>query len=579
MKRKLVCILLCLACVVTCGIFAGCEDVETNTPADGSTGTDTSSVDRSSMTLTLWVPTSDDTTEEAIYAVEEAINAITQAEFDTAVKLYAIPTSQYDKTVKERLELIQKRTEEEEQLAIDKRKEEIEAAKNGETLVEESSAYENPNMDGDLSLVVRGASGYSNVEKNQMDIFLIRGEADFNYYADNFFLSELNEEISGNSKVLNTYIFPDFLTAATIDGTLYGIPNNHEVGEFTYFLVNKRLVAEEYLDPDKLTSLADCESFIEDVANYHKDVTPVYGDYSPSYYRFWSGNDQDTFSVLASRVTYETKIENVSFDNIFTINNYTKNYSLYKKFKEKNYVSTGDVAEFGVGYVTCTADEVKQYEDDYYINIFKRPMGTSADYLENVFAVSNYTKSTSRSMEIITMLNTDTELRTILQYGAEGIHWKYDEENSDIIVKLSDEYKMNIYETGNLYMTYPDYGVGLDYWETAKQQNLMSYIPVTYALTDYVNEYNQDSINKINQLSAQIWAQMESMTSEEFDNNISKFAAQVNSSEAFQKLTYIPSDSDAKKGRTPENGWTPEGSLVYMWQEYVNQINGTDSNG
>lgn len=579
MKRKLVCILLCLACVVTCGIFAGCEDVETNTPADGSTGTDTSSVDRSSMTLTLWVPTSDDTTEEAIYAVEEAINAITQAEFDTAVKLYAIPTSQYDKTVKERLELIQKRTEEEEQLAIDKRKEEIEAAKNGETLVEESTAYENPNMDGDLSLVVRGASGYSNVEKNQMDIFLIRGEADFNYYADNFFLSELNEEISGNSKVLNTYIFPDFLTAATIDGTLYGIPNNHEVGEFTYFLVNKRLVAEEYLDPDKLTSLADCESFIEDVANYHKDVTPVYGDYSPSYYRFWSGNDQDTFSVLASRVTYETKIENVSFDNIFTINNYTKNYSLYKKFKEKNYVSTGDVAEFGVGYVTCTADEVKQYEDDYYINIFKRPMGTSADYLENVFAVSNYTKSTSRSMEIITMLNTDPELRTILQYGAEGIHWKYDEENSDIIVKLSDEYKMNIYETGNLYMTYPDYGVGLDYWETAKQQNLMSYIPVTYALTDYVNEYNQDSINKINQLSAQIWAQMESMTSEEFDNNISKFAAQVNSSEAFQKLTYIPSDSDAKKGRTPENGWTPEGSLVYMWQEYVNQINGTDSNG
>ena len=412
-----------------------------------------------------------------------------------------------------------------------------------------------------------------------MDIFLIRGEADFNYYADNFFLSELNEEISGNSKVLNTYIFPDFLTAATIDGTLYGIPNNHEVGEFTYFLVNKRLVAEEYLDPDKLTSLADCESFIEDVANYHKDVTPVYGDYSPSYYRFWSGNDQDTFSVLASRVTYETNIENVSFDNIFTINNYTKNYSLYKKLKEKNYVSTGNVAEFGVGYVTCTADEVKQYEDDYYINIFKRPMGTSADYLENVFAVSNYTKSTSRSMEIITMLNTDTELRTILQYGAEGIHWKYDEENSDIIVKLSDEYKMNIYETGNLYMTYPDYGVGLDYWETAKQQNLMSYIPVTYALTDYVNEYNQDSINKINQLSAQIWAQMESMTSEEFDNNISKFAAQVNSSEAFQKLTYIPSDSDAKKGRTPENGWTPEGSLVYMWQEYVNQINGTDSNG
>lgn len=577
MKRKLVCILLCLAFVVTCGMFAGCEDATSNKPADGSTGTDTSIGDRSSMTLTLWVPTSDDTTEEAIYAVEEAINAITQAEYDTAIKLYAVPTSEYDKTVKDRLEFIAKRTEEEEQLAIKKRKEEIEAAKKGETLVEESTAYVNPNMDGDLSLVVRGASGYTNVERNQLDIFLIRGENNFNYYVDNMLLSELNEEISGNSKVLNSYIFPSFLTAATVDGTLYGIPNNHEVGEFTYFLVNKRLVAEEYLDPDKLTNLADCESFIEDVAKYHKDVTPVYGEYSPSYYRFWSGNDQDTFSVLTSRVTYETKIENVTFDNIFTINNYTKNYSLYKKLKEKNYVSTGDVKEFGVGYVTCTADEVKQYEDEYYVNVFKRPMGTSADYLQNVFAISTYTKSVPRSMEIITMLNTDPELRTILQYGAQGTHWKYDEEDSGIIVKLSDEYKMNIYETGNLYMTYPDYGIGLDHWETAKKQNLMSYIPVTYALTDYVNEYNSESIKKIDQLSAQIWAQMEAMTYEEFNNSISKFTAQVNSSEAFQKLTYIPSDNDANKGRTPENGWYAEGSIANMWQEYVNMINGTDT--
>ncbi len=577
MKRKLVCILLCIAAVVTCGMFAGCEDVSNNSQTDTTGDGTNTAVDRSSMTLTLWVPTSDDTTEEAIYAVEEAINAVTQSEFDTAVKLYAIPTSQYDQVIKDRLLMIQKRVQDEDKQAIDRRKAEIEAAKNGETLVDETTAYENPNMDGDLSLVVRGATGYTNVEKNQLDIFLVRGESDFNYYSENFLLSELNEELTGNSKVLNTYIFPDFLTAATLDGTLYGIPNNHEVGEFTYFLVNKRLVAEEYLDPDKLTSLSECETFIEDVAKYHTDVTPVYGDYSPSYYRFWSTKDQDTFSVLASRVTYDTKIEGVSFDNVFSINNYTKNYGLYKKFKEKNYVSTGDVGEFGVGYVTCTADEVKKYEDDYYINVFKRPEGKSSDYLENVFAVSTFTKSVPRSMEIITMLNTDTKLRTILQYGAEGTHWKYDEENSDIIVKLSDEYKMNIYETGNIYMTYPDYGVGLDYWKTAKEQNLMSYIPVTYALKDYVNDYNRDAMTKLESLSSQIWNQMESMSYEEYTANISQFETQVNSSEAFQKLTYIPADNDEKRGRTQENGWYTDGSLAYMWQEYVKAINGDDS--
>ena len=126
-------------------------------------------------------------------------------------------------------------------------------------------------------------------------------------------------------------------------------------------------------------------------------------------------------------------------------------------------------------------------------------------------------------------------------------------------------------------MTYPDYGVGLDYWKTAKEQNLMSYIPVTYALKDYVNDYNRDAMTKLESLSSQIWNQMESMSYEEYTANISQFETQVNSSEAFQKLTYIPADNDEKRGRTQENGWYTDGSLAYMWQEYVKAINGDDS--
>ena len=578
MKKKLVCLLLCAVMLFTGIMSTGCSGLGTGTSTD-TTGSEEQEISRSSMTLTLWVPVGEGTTEESLWQVEEAINRVTQTEFDTAIKLYGVPDAEYEKVMEERLNTIATRVEKEEQDAINKRQEQIEAAQKGETYVEGTTEYVNPNMDGDYSLVVRGATGYTNVERNQLDIFLIRGEETYVKYANNFMIENLNEELTGASKVLNNFIYPDFLTAAQIDGAVYGIPNNHAVGEYTYFLVNKDLVEKEFLDPSRLTSLADCKDFIEDVAEYHEGYVPVYGNYSPSYYKYWNGSkNEEQFSVLASRVLYSSKPEDVTFDNIFAYNNFTSNYYLYKLFTEKGYVNTSSTIpeKFGVGYITCTASEIQKYAEDYHINVYVRPEGDKSDYLQSMFAVSSFTKSVGRSMEVITLLNTDTRLRTILQYGAEGTHWKYDEENQNIIVKMADGYNMNLEDTGNVYMTYPDYGVGLDAWGIAKEHNLQSYMAATLPFTEYVNEYNQENFKKLDALSKRIWGEMQSMTAEEFQSSIGKYQAEVNNSDAFQKLTYMPSESDAVKGRTEEKGWYPAGSLAYMWQEYCVSIYGEE---
>ena len=152
MKKKLVCFLLCVCMLAGTFLMTGCTTAgdADGSNAEGTTG-DASNHVRSSMTLSLWVPTSEDTTEEALYAVEEAINQITQPEYETAVKLYAIPDSQYDQVVKDRLALLETRIKESEQKAIEERKKQIEAAKRGEAYVAETTEYENPNMD--LSLI------------------------------------------------------------------------------------------------------------------------------------------------------------------------------------------------------------------------------------------------------------------------------------------------------------------------------------------------------------------------------------------------------------------------------------------
>ncbi|MCI8472029.1 MAG: hypothetical protein HFE65_02870 [Clostridiales bacterium] len=586
MKHKFLCVLLCICMLASTGLLSSCAN---NSSSGTNAGTDTTDeggsavVTRSSMTLTLWVPTSPDTTEEAIALTEEAINQITQPLYDTAIKLYAIPEDEYDDAIREQVHAIETRIEEQEKAEIEKRKQEIENAKNGVDATTAAETTKKTNeADSKYSLIVNSAPQYPHVESTQMDIFLMRGLDEYEYYANNMYLSALDESLTGSSKVLKSYIFPDFLTAAVVDGATYGIPNNHAIGEYTYFLVNKRLVEEEYLDPATLTSMENAQQFIEDVATYHPGVTPVYGVYEPSSYEYWSGQDSQTFSVIASRITkdssYDVAVNNV-FRNIFSMNNYVQNTYLYKSYVEKGYVSTSDnVGEFGVGFIKGTPEDIKAYEDDYYINIHQAPRGTKEEYCRSVFGISSYTKSVPRAMEILTLLNTDTEMRTMLQYGAKGTHWKYDEENENIIVQLSDEYKMNLQDTGNEFITFPDYGVSMKYWDAAKQQNLDSYYPITATFTGYQNEENKALLAELDALNQQIKAEVDAMSAAEFKTNTDQGILQerVEQSDAYQKLTYVPSSSDPHAGRTEANGWLPNASIVNLWKEYVTELLGKE---
>ena len=139
MKRKLVCLLLAFATVFSCFAFAGCTKESGDTTVEGTT---TDSASLSTVTLTLWVPTDEDTTEEALLAVEEAINKITKAKFETAIELHAIPSDEYDAAVDARIKEIEDHIAFEEEEAARKRKEAASLAALGQTMPPETTAPE-----------------------------------------------------------------------------------------------------------------------------------------------------------------------------------------------------------------------------------------------------------------------------------------------------------------------------------------------------------------------------------------------------------------------------------------------------
>ena len=540
MKRKLVCLLLAFATVFSCFAFAGCSDQSGDKTVE-STETDGSSL--STVTLTLWVPTDEDTTEEAILAVEEAINKITKAKFETAIELHAIPSDKYDAAIEARITEIEEHIAFEEEEAARKRKEAASLAAQGITTVPETTAPETTAPEGEdtyVNDIGMQLLKYPKVGEYQMDIFLVRGYENYVSYIDREALSELDSDLTGNSKVLNQYIYPTFLSSAKFEGTTYAIPNNHVVGEYQYLLVNKRLVDELYWDPDDLNTLLKCKDFILDV-KARTDVVPMLAPVEASGMKYWSLEQDNAFSLISSQIpTSSTLLTFCMPRSTLAIKGYSDTVHMMKALEEADCFAADPtkVEEFGVGVISGDASVLADYEEDYYVKIYQAPLFTVEEVYNSMFAVSTYTKDVSRSMEIITALNTDPELRTILQYGVEDIHWRVNPENTEVIDVISDDYKMNLVETGNVYMTYPAPGVSREYWEYGKVQNLAAQVDpfLGFDASTFLTEANKADYEELARLSKDVYDRIEAMTADEFAAALTDLRKEIATNETVAKL-------------------------------------------
>ncbi len=540
MNKKLTTLLL--AMMLALGSFTGCSSQATEEDVEATA--DTEEAARISMTLSLWLPTSKNTTEEAIELAEAQINRLTQAKFDTAIELKAIPEADYQKTIDGELDRIAAAIIAEEEEAERKRKElkelkaqGIEVETEEETEEGETEPVEEETIVNELGISV---IKYPEVGANQLDIFLVQGYDNYLRYIENEQIQQLDGELSGTSKILKTYIYPTYLGLANVSGT-YAIPNNHPVGEYEYLLVNKELVEQYDYNPKDLSTLVKCTDFIKDIASQNLDgVIPLLGEVDYKNIVFW-GEDPSEFSLISSLLSNSSAYNVKALPkSTFTQNAYINTLGMMKELGELGYIGDGKVDEgekFAVGVVKGDGSVAAQYEDEYYVNIHTKPMMTEDDVYGSMFAVSSYSKSLARSMEIITYLNTSSDIRTILQYGAQGVHWDYeDEDTKETITILSDDYQMNIVNTGNVYMTYPGEGLPMSHWDYAKQQNLDSTSDPFMKFENYINDANKAQLAELADLSKQYKDRIDALTYAEWDAEISAIKKELKDNEVIKSL-------------------------------------------
>ena len=332
---------------------------------------------------------------------------------------------------------------------------------------------------------------YPEVEDYQVDIIYLSGYEKFNEYVENEWLLTLNTELTGSSKKISNYVSAALLNAVKQNNNTYAIPNNNVIGEYTYMLIDKALFDKYYYnaDIDTVHGVSDVAAFLEDVAAYEPDVLPIDGDidYCLSLIAdYWSIDpttlevSTDVFSVLGHAYK-DGEVPSrgssvMTFSNLLLDENYTTALTNLMKFKFNGYFGTPEEGQkSAVSFVTGDASLAAKYDDDNYVVVVDYPKAANDDIYDNMYAVSAFTSNLSKSMEVITLLNTNVEFRNLFQYGIEGVNYTLNDDGS-VRMTQGNQYYMDSAKTGNEFLAYVPEGQDVALWEYAKQQNRESLV-------------------------------------------------------------------------------------------------------
>lgn len=241
-------------------------------------------------------------------------------------------------------------------------------------------------------------------------------------------------------KKINTIVDKTLLAASAVANsetgstTYYTVPNNHVVGEYKYVVIDKAMVRDTlHFSNEEIATMTTEESLaelVEAISTYYdsdfcsSELSKE--EFVNQYVKVVSGSYADK-TLLEYNVTDASQItKDASTVNFVNINSYPN--------------ATSDEAFYSAFAI------VKHLDDEGNNSEEKQAM------LDN-----HYTKC----MKIIYALNTDAQLKNMLQYGYVGTNYRFVKNNKNentgyITLEKGAEviYQMNLSYTGNLFISY-----------------------------------------------------------------------------------------------------------------------------
>ena len=494
MKKRILCLIIAVVMVLPM-VLASCSDTRSDEEIiQGILGGENAVT---ALTLSIWLPTDADLStpeskkafEDRLSAVENRINEILiEKNYSTKIDFIAIPDAEYDAKLEEKFASMEGKKGD--------------AYRKGQGYKNEIDYYyPDPNDKSNFIYQIKYPDVLSD---SQLDIFLLRGYDTFIKHVENDDLEALDKYISANGSVysnINKLIRPNILAQMKVNKKTYAIPNNHQYAQdkYQFVLINKALFDSYNLDIQNITSVVDTEEFIKLVAEDSDNTyVPFVGSLDDAPGVFMYDNDMFVGSVANGGVP----------TNIYEQKAYTDYVAFIKRISEMSQLLNVDVnSDVAVQFMYGATTDIENFEKniydngstvysgtingkEYYILKSETPVAELDDVYSSMFAISKYSINPDRAMKVLYLLQSNEEIRTLLQYGIENEDYKLEIDNETFeekIILTDSAYKMNILYTGNGYYTFPENGSYIADWQYVKDLNFDMVINPLAGLDYYMN--------------------------------------------------------------------------------------------
>lgn len=558
MKTKFLC--LVLGIMMMLAVFTSCSNTEKTLDdmADNAV--------RETQTLVVYLMAEKEVSPQTEEDVEEAINKLTKSKYKTQLDLRFFTEENYYTALEKKFKDKETEIKKAEKELNDKRKIEKELRESckaagisyipqttpaPDTAITEAATLVNQEY-GTIEYV------YPEAGANQLDFFYVGDYNKYINYIDNEWAAALDEELSTSSKRLNEHI-PAIYADHMNNGGIYGVPNNNVIGNYTWMLLDKELMEEFVYAEDSINALSYTDEnlfrFLDDVKKDHPEIIPIQGTTDPLNIYHWTVDPEtnrltNEFSIVGSSYKNDSGIGyEMLVTSIFHIPEFTNHHLVIKRLEEGGYYNAatpaaeGEEARVAVKIVEGGYDVYAENSDKYFVKMLAAPRADVEDIFQHMFCVNALEENVARSMEIITYINTNEEVRNILQYGVKDENYYIDEEG--VLHRYNDTYMMDVNKTGNIFMAHPEEGLPENYWEYGIQQNEDAMIVPTYSML-LGDETNVDlkSLANLQALSAEYMERMNNCaTLADLQTFFATARSELNSNEDFtfvRESNYVP---------------------------------------
>lgn len=279
----------------------------------------------------------------------------------------------------------------------------------------------------------------------------------------------------------------------TVDGFMYGTPNQIERGSIPAVYMRKDLVEKYNIDTSAIHEPKDMEKVFETVQAGESDMTMLYSANEDSpVTRLFGGDNLSDGNFLGVLMDQEN---NTTIENFYATDWYKETTTMLHDWYNKGYISkdagtdtenwrsvfkAGNLFSVFFNYHPGTLVEFESSTGHEFVIVPFRdyPIKNCQTYNNVNFSIAQNSENPEKTMEVLDYLYGSPELMNLLNWGEEGIDYVFEDEENGIITYpegvTSDTvgYSLNLgWELPNQFIAYKWLGSDPQLWDKMEKFN------------------------------------------------------------------------------------------------------------